>query len=160
MDLTSKPTDRVQNVINNHVREGATDKPLYREAIDEMARRSDEGTPFDIRRTVDFLLGIARQGEVCTYIEIMDNYELDWAKHRYKLTTHLDNIIGYCVAHGLPMVSVLVVGKDGIANQQLPDSSLKGFCKGLENHGITTPTDIDEMRALALKYRNECWAIT
>jgi hypothetical protein len=70
----------LENLIENHRRQRATNTPLYLDALRELEKRKTKGLDFD--RSLSIILQAAREGRFLSYKERADFSGVDWGQAR------------------------------------------------------------------------------
>lgn len=126
MPDVEKYTDKeLQNVIDNHRRHGATEAPLYQQALEEQALRKGKGLDFD--KSLAAIRQAAMEGRFMSYGELAKASGADWNKVRYALNEHLFHLVEFAHRRGWPLLSSIVVNQNNLQTGDLEPSSLKGF---------------------------------
>lgn len=125
IDVQRLSDDELRNLIRNHQAKHATDRPLYRQAIEETHRR--HGGTLDLDRSLAYLRAAAAQRRFVSYGELAEANGAEWDKVRYPMNTHLWALV--CLAHakGWPMLSAMVVNKQHVATGHMEPATLTGF---------------------------------
>lgn len=138
MDMTVKTDQQIQNLIDNHRKDGKLRDPLAVAAIEEKARRN---TAFDIKAGIEFLMQAAREGSTVNYRQLAEAGGVlkpgdKW--HQYMARKiPLTQIIDYAHTHDMPAITSLVETTNGVTS-----SILAGFQKGLDDIGISVPIEM------------------
>lgn len=135
MDMTTKTSQQIQNLIDNHRRAGKLDAPLAIAAIEEQARRN---TAFDFKAGIEFLVQAARDRHSVTYRQLAEAGGVlkpgdTWHQHMARKIP-LSQIVDYAHTHDMPAITALVETAQGVT-----DSILAGFQKGLDDTGLCVP---------------------
>jgi hypothetical protein len=125
MDITKLSDQQLRNLIDNHRRKGATDHPIYLEAIAENDRRRGKGLSFS--KSIDVIRKAAAEGRFVSYKELAEKSGADWNQVRYLLGKHLWSLVEYAQGMGWPMLSAIVVNKENLASGAMEAETLKGF---------------------------------
>jgi hypothetical protein len=138
MDMAAKTDQQIQNLVDNHRREGKLDAPLAVAAIEEQARRN---TTFDFKAGIEFLLRAASERRAVNYRQLAEAGGVlkpgdTWHQHMARKIP-LSQIVDYAHIHNLPAITALVETTQGVT-----DSILAGFQKGLDDTGIRVPTEM------------------
>jgi hypothetical protein len=86
-DAAKLSDEQLKNLIDNHRRAGATDRPLYASAMDEFHRR--HGGELNLTTTLRYLQAAASEGRFVSYGELAAANGVSWDKVRYPMNTHL-----------------------------------------------------------------------
>lgn len=140
--LVGEMTDeQLRNVIANHQKRRAFDRPVYTEALEELQRR--EGPSLTLDTTIKSILASAAVGEFLTYGDLAKANGCEWVKVRRQMPRHLDRVLAKAHARQAPLITSIVVNEGGRNTGHLEDSSLAGFVAGAERLGI----DVDNPEA-------------
>lgn len=158
MDFSTKSDKEIDQWIANHERApGGTSKPLYRELLEERARRAQDGQMLNLERSLEHLK-TAAIGQICTtYGDLAKASGVEWTKARQKMNGprgHLDRLLDLCYARGLPLLTAICVNRDNVADGELDESALAGFAEGARRLGLS----ITDERSFHRRCREECWA--
>lgn len=135
IDVTTLSNDQLSALIDNHRVKGATIKPLYIDALAELARRTHSGLDFSI--TIKVITDAAKRGKFLSYKQLADASGAKWSKVHWSVGPHLDSLIEYCFRNGLPILSAIVVNQANVDQGTLDTESLKGFVAGVRRVGIS-----------------------
>lgn len=141
IDVKTLSDDQLVALIANHRIKGATDLPVYVEALGEHARRKHGG--LDFATTIRVLTDAAKRGQFVSYKQLADGSGAKWSKVHWNVGPHLDSLIEYCHRRGLPILSSIVVNQENVADGALEPESLKGFVAGVQGVGISV-TDAEK----------------
>lgn len=135
MDMTAKTDKQIQNLIDNHRREGKLHAPLAVAAIEEQAQRN---TTFDFKSGIEFLQQAARDRRAVNYRQLAEAGGVlkpgdTWYQHMARKIP-LSQIVDYAHTHDLPAITALIETTQGVT-----ESILGGFQKGLDDTGIRVP---------------------
>ena len=139
-DFSAKTDDDIDSWIRNHEEKGATDAPLYRDLIEERNRRHGKGLKLDV--SIAYLRQAAKDKRFVGYGELAEANGVEWSQARYRMNGnhgHLEDILAYCNAHGLPLLTAIVVNKENLKTGAMEESTLKGFVAGCRwlGHSVT-----------------------
>lgn len=138
-------TDReLENLIQNHRDQSATDRPVYTEALAERARRKGQGLNFE--KTLSAVHKAARERRFLSYKELSDISGAAWSKVHWAMNGHLDDLLEYCHRRGLPLLSALVVNKGNVATGEIDEEALKGFVSGVRRLGYEVVSEREFFR--------------
>jgi hypothetical protein len=135
IDVKTLSDDQLVALIANHRVKGATDLPVYVEALAEQARRKHGG--LDFATTIRVLTDAAKRGKFVSYKQLADASGVKWSKVHWSVGPHLDSFIEYCHRRGLPVLSAIVVNQENLNDGTLEPESLKGFVAGVRDVGIS-----------------------
>jgi hypothetical protein len=135
-----KLTDReLENLMENHRRKGATNRPIYMDAMRELEKRKGGGLDFD--KSYNLILEAAREGRFLSYKELADGSGAEWGKVHYSLGSHLWKLVAYADLNGWPMLSAIVVNKSNISSGKMEPDTLKGFIRAAHELGYEVTDD-------------------
>jgi hypothetical protein len=135
-----KLTDKeLENLMENHCRQGATNRPLYVDAMRELEKRKGGGLEFD--KSYNLILGAAREGRFLSYKELADGSGAKWEKVHYSLGSHLWQLVKYADLKGWPMLSAIVVNKPNVSSGKMDPPTLKGFVGAARELGYEVTDD-------------------
>jgi len=156
-DFSKKTDDQIDHWIFNHERGHATDKPLYRELVEERARRGESRSNLKVERSISLLKQAAIEQRCVSYGDIAKASGVDWSKARHRMNGsggHLDNLLDICFTQLLPMLPALCVNQNGVATGELEPAALTGFCNGARRLGFPVTDEIEFHH----RARDQCWA--
>ena len=139
MNLSAKSDAELEAILVNHRRAGAVDKPLFTDALAELARRRGQGLSFETSLAV--IRAAAREGRFIGYKELAEASGAEWSRVHWSVGPHLDSLLEYCHRKGWPLLPAIVVRQAEIDGGELKGTSLEGFVKGCEDLGIGMPAD-------------------
>jgi hypothetical protein len=158
-DLSSKTDVEIDTWIANHERNKKTDSELFRELLEERAKRQSK--LLNIEKSLQHLIACAKlgRGHFTTYGALADVSGVPWSKARHSMNGsggHLDNLLDVCHARKLPLLTALCVNQQGVATGTLEPSALRGFANGAKRLGYP----IFDEREFLEACQNECfeWA--
>lgn len=135
MTVFEKYEDKeVRAQIANYRRNKKTSDPFYFSLLEESSRRFGKG--FDFEKTLVAVKQAAKEGRFLAYKELADRSGCEWSKVRYAIPKHLQALLEYCHARGLPLLSSIVVNKHNAKTGTLDEAALSGFVRGVEETGI------------------------
>lgn len=156
MELASKDDKQLNTWIVNHEAKGETDRPFYRELLEERARRAQAKHGLDIERSLAALKEAAI-GQVCvTYGDVAAANGVSWSKARRQMSGaggHLDRIVDVCHARGLPLLTAICVNKESVATGELGEDALDGFAAAAKRLGMA----VHDPKAFHHESRDRCW---
>jgi hypothetical protein len=135
IDPSNLSDEKLNNIIANHRRRGATDAAVYVEALAEQARRSGRGLDFE--KSFDIIRHAAAEARFVSYKELADASGANWAKVHYAIGGHLGSLVEYAHRRGWPMVSAIVVNKQNVATGRMEPETLKGFVAAAKELGYS-----------------------
>jgi hypothetical protein len=133
LDLTDQ---ELRNQIDNHERRGATLTPLYRELVEERARRFGKGLKAEA--SLEHLMEAAKAQRFTTYGALAEASGVPWQKARRRMdgpVGHLNHLLTICHARGLPLLTALCVNQEGVNDGSLSQIALTGFIKDAQRLG-------------------------
>lgn len=139
MDLAAKSEEELEAILANHRRAGALDKPVYSEALAELARRRGQGLSFE--KSLAIIRVAATDRRFVGYKELAEASGAEWARVHWSVGPHLDSMLEYCHRKGWPLLPAIVVRQGEVEGGELVGSSLEGFVKGCKRLGIEIPED-------------------
>lgn len=157
MDLTTKSDAELDTWIRNHERNAATDRPLFKQLLEERGRRSKVKHTLDVEVSLSLLQQAAIEQRCVSYGEIAAANGVEWNTARHRMNGangHLDRLLDVCHARGLPMLPAICVNKAGLASGELEASALAGFAEGARRLGYPVTDEL----AFHHEHRDECWA--
>ncbi|MGV3510819.1 MAG: hypothetical protein ACO1OX_02320 [Novosphingobium sp.] len=125
---------QIRNLIENYQRQNKGSDPYYHELLEENSRRSGNG--LDFQKTLEAVKAAAREGRFLAYKELADRSGCEWNKVRHSIPRHLQALLEYCHARGMPLLSAIVVNKHNAQTGRLDEASLTGFVRGVEEIGL------------------------
>lgn len=155
LDLISKSDVEIDNWIANHERLKKTDSDLYRGLIAERNRRFGRGLKIEV--SMRLLSEAAKAGRFVSYGELAEANGIVWSKARHLMNGkhgHLDDLLAYCNAHRLPLLTAIVVQKGKLDSGEMDDFTLAGFVEGAQRIG----RDVTDSKIFLQKCQDECFA--
>lgn len=125
----------LENLIANHRRLGATDRPQYLDALEERARRRGSGLAF--KKSFAIIRAAAAQKRFLSYKDLADASGVDWGQAHYKMGAHLWDLVEYAHRMHWPMLSSIVVNKANLADGSMEPDTLKGFITAARELGYS-----------------------
>jgi len=147
LSLSDKTDAEIDSWTANHERRGVTDTPLYRELLEERARRRPN--VLNIEKLLNHLMARAREGRFTTYGDLATASTVPWnvARHAMNGTSgHLDRLLDVCHARNLPLLTAICVNQHGVATGELAPASLTGFVKGARRLGYVVTDELAFLR--------------
>lgn len=155
MDLSA--ISNIEQMIANYMRQsGGTDQPLFRELLEERARRDQPKQKLNFERSLDHLKQAAIRQECTTYGLLAEASGVKWSKARMQMngaSGHLERLLGLCHVRDLPLLTAICVNKGGLAEGELESDALAGFTAGARRLGLL----VTDERAFHRRCRDECW---
>lgn len=157
MDLQAKTDGELDQWIANHER-GAdgTGRPLYRQLLEERARRAQLTQKLNLEKSLDLLKDAARRGICITYGDLASASGIEWSQARHQMNGprgHLDRLLDLCHARGLPLLTAICVNQAGVSAGELGNDALVGFTTCARRLGLVVTDD----RAFHHRCRDKCW---
>jgi len=134
IDVQKLSDQQLKNIIDNHRRKKATDRPAYVEALAEQARRVGKGLDFD--KSFQIIRQAAAEKRFVSYKELSDASGADWGRVHYSVGGHLWTLVEYAHRRGWPMLSAIVVNKQNVDTGDMEPETLKGFIAAARDLGI------------------------
>lgn len=155
IDLSTKSDQEIRDWIANHERLEKTGAPLYRDLVEERARRFGKGLEPDV--SIKYLALAAKEGRYITYGELAEANCVPWSKARHAMNGaggHLDQLLDVCHARGLPLLPAICVNKEGVRTGKLGPDALNGFAKGTRRLGYI----FNDAQAFLRECQDTCFA--
>lgn len=136
MDFSSKTNDEIDTWIENHEEKKATDLPLYKELLEERARRQSNQLNIDV--SLRHLIQAAHAKNFTTYGELAEANSVPWSVARHTMNGprgHLDRLLDVCHARGYPLLTSICVNQGGRDSGELGAETMKGFVAGVRRLG-------------------------
>jgi len=157
MNLTDKTTDSINQMIANHEdRAGGTALPLYKELLEERARRSQASQRLNLDRTLEHLKEAAVDQKCTSYGNVAKASGVAWTQARRQMdgaNGHLNRVADLCHARGLPFLTALCVNQDDILTGELKGEALGGFVACARRLGFL----VTDEEAFHREQRDACW---
>jgi hypothetical protein len=157
MDLSSKNDTEISNWIKNHeAKPGATELPLYRQLLEERARRTQSKHHLNFEKSLAMLKEAAVKQVCVTYGDLAKASGVSWSQARYQMngaSGHLDRLLDLCHARDLPLLTAICVNQAGVHDGELSEAALNGFVAGARRLGIAVTDGL----AFHRQCRDECW---
>jgi len=147
IDVATLSVDQLENLIENHRRKGATDAPLYMNALQELERRKGKGLEFE--RSLSIVLGAAKEQRFISYKELADASGAEWNQVHYAIGEHLWRLVEYSHRkHGV-LFSAIVVNKPNVGTGRMEPDALRGFVAAarLLDYPVTEQAFLKEQQA-------------
>lgn len=154
--LSSKSDQEIEQWIQNHEKNRATDQPLYRDLLEERVRRAQTRQLLNVERSLEELRNAAIAHKCITYGDLAKASGVEWSQARHQMNGvggHLDKLLDLCHARELPLLTAICVNQEGLANCELSDGALSGFVAGARRIGRS----VTDERAFHHQTRDECW---
>jgi len=138
VDLSDYPLNKIETWIRNYQKQRKTEDPFYLKLL----TRREELSRGDlvIQKSVEHLTSAAKAGSYTTYGDLAKASGVSWSKARYSMNNaggHLDQLLDYCHAQDLPLLTAICVNQESLLTGELQDDALKGFIKGVERLGVS-----------------------
>lgn len=124
----------LRNLIANHQRHRAFDKPAYTAALDELQVR--EGASLSLDVSINCILAAASARAFLSYGDVADANACTWQAVRRQMPKHLDRVLAKAHGRGAPLITSIVVNAENRQTGKLEPASLSGFIAGAERLGI------------------------
>jgi hypothetical protein len=154
IDLLKLDKVGLKNLIDNHRKNDATDKPLYLEAIGEYERRFGNGLDFD--KTMRIVREAARAGNFLSYKDVADASGAKWNVIHHTIGKHLGGLVEYAHKKGWPLLSAIIVNKPNVEIGKMDPAALKGFIQAARELGY--PVTDEEAFLKEMQNRVFVWA--
>jgi hypothetical protein len=156
INVASLTKAEIENLIENHRRQGATDADLYVEALDELEKR--KGNRLEFGKSLPIILDAAKARRFLSYKELADASGADWNQVHYAIGDHLWKLVEYAHRRKWPLLSAIVVNKSNVETGKMEPETLKGFIAAARELNIAV-TDGEQFLAEQQKQVFE-WAKT
>jgi hypothetical protein len=157
MDLQAKTDGELDQWIANHEsQDGGTARLLYRQLLEERARRAQLTQKLNLEKSLDCLKDAARRGMCISYGDLASASGVEWSQARRQMNGpggHLDRLLDLCHARDLPLLTAICVNKAGVSAGELDDAALAGFTTGARRLG----SFVADARSFHHRCRDECW---
>lgn len=125
IDVESLSNAQLENLVENHRRQRATNAPLYVDALRELEKHKGKG--LDLDRSLAIIRQAAKEGRFISYKELADTSGADWNQAGFAMNEHLWNLVEYShLRHGI-LFSAIVVNTPNVASGKMEAETLKGF---------------------------------
>jgi hypothetical protein len=125
INVGSLSNAQLENLVENHRRQRATNAALYVDALRELEKRKGKG--LDLDRSLAIIRQAAKEGRFISYKELADTSGVDWNQVRFAMNGHLWNLVEYShLRHGI-LFSAIVVNTPNVASGKMETETLKGF---------------------------------
>ena len=131
--IDEQTDQQLKNIIDNHRRAGALDKPDYLNALRELARR--KGKELDFDKSFALVRKAAAEKRFLGYKELADESGADWSKVHYSMNTHLGELMEYAHLRGWPLLPAIVVNKANVETGSMEPPTLTGFVTAARSLG-------------------------
>jgi hypothetical protein len=157
MDLRTKTDDELdQWIVNHEGKEGGTSRPLYRQLLEERARRAQVTQKLSLEKSLAHLKATARTRICTTYGDLAAASGVEWSQARHQMNGsggHLERLLDLCHARELPLLTAICVNQSGVTTGDLGEDALAGFVAGARRLGFL----ITDGREFHHRCRDECW---
>ena len=130
IDLESKSSQELENIVANHRRLKKYGAPLFLAALVLLERRKAGG--FDIEKTVRIIRGYAVDRKFISYKDIADASGLEWSRIHWTVGPHLVNVCEFAHGKGWPLLSEIVVNTDKIDTGEMKAANSEAFVEAAE----------------------------
>jgi len=89
----------------------------------------------DLAITYHAIVDAAKQRKFLSYGDIAKAHGAEWAKVRYTVNRHLEELLEAASARGWPLITSIVVNKNGLKTGQMDDTAAEGFIEGAKRRG-------------------------
>ena len=155
-DLSGKSDKEIERWIKNHEDRNQQSQSLYRDLLEERARRAQSKQLLNLERSLDRLKAAAIRQECTSYGDLAKASDIEWSQARQQMngaTGHLDRLVDLCHARGLPLLTAICVNQDRVAQGKLGPKALAGFVAAARRLGIR----VTDPREFHRESRDECW---
>ena len=155
-EFASKSDSQIDQGIKNHEARKATSTPLYRQLLEERARRTQLKQLLNMERSLARLKEAAVSRECISYGDLAKASGVDWSRARHQMNGshgHLDRLLELCHARGLPLLTAICVNQDRLKEGELGEEALAGFVAGAKRFGSI----VTDQRAFHHQCKEECW---
>lgn len=142
IDVAGLSDRELDNLIDNHRRLGATDRPVYVNALAERGRRGGKGLAFE--KSMEIIRRAAQERRFVSYKELADASGADWGQVHYSIGSHMWGLVEYAHRMGWPMLSAIVVNKPNVTTGTMEPDTLKGFIGAAKLLEFDTGDDEEE----------------
>ncbi len=139
IDPTTLDGVGLKALIANHKRHKVFDE-IYRSAIAESARRGS--VHLDISTSLNVIRAAAAEGRFISYLEVCHANGATWDKARFQMFTHLGDLLDYAHAHGIPLVTAVVVAKNHLQDGKMDEQTRAGFVTAARDLGFPITDEI------------------
>jgi hypothetical protein len=157
MDLTAKSDEGLNQMIANYEdRAGGTALPLYKQLLEERARRSQASQRLNLDRTLEHLKDAAFRQVCTTYGNVAKASGVAWTQARRQMdgaNGHLNRVADLCHARGLPFLTALCVNQNDVEAGELKGEALAGFVACARRLGFF----VADEQAFHREQRDTCW---
>ena len=122
---------QLRELITNHVRLDATDRPSYQLAHEEMRRRN--AGMLDPEKIITALVEAAKNRRTISYGELVDACGADWNQARFNLNNELAYVNDLGHKRYAVFLSTICTNKAG----QVEESAVNGFLAYLDEKGVS-----------------------
>jgi len=143
-DFSTYDDKAIEGAIRRHQEKGVTDTDLYRELVEERAKRCSK--KLIVEKTVALLMDAARREGFVSYKDVATASGVSFDTVRWQVGKHLDSILDFCHSKGWPLLTALCVKQSEVADGDLSGGSLEGFIKGARRLGLTVTDEKSFLR--------------
>lgn len=144
INTSDRTDDELKNLIDNHRKRDATDRPLYLEALRELERRKGKGLDFE--KSFEVIRKAAEERRFLSYGELAQESGAEWNKVHYAIGNHLWSLVEYAHRNGWPLLSAIVVNKSNVETGTMEPDTLKGFINAARELGYAVTNEIKFLR--------------
>jgi hypothetical protein len=132
--VTEYSITELENLVDNHRSAGATDRPIFAEALRELEQRR---RGFDFHKSIALILAAAREGRFLCCKDLAEASGVNWNRGFRQISAHLGALDRYGdLRYGL-LLSTIVVNKQHLATGRVEPSYLKAFIGYAKELGCT-----------------------
>ena len=132
--VTELSIAQLENLVTNHRKAGATDRPLFAEALRELELRR---RGFDFRKSVDLIRVATREGRFVGCKDLADASGLPWGRAFRQISAHLGALDEYGHRKYGVLLSCVAVNQRHVATGEVEPSYLRGFAGWAEQLGYS-----------------------
>jgi hypothetical protein len=132
--VTECSISELENLVANHRRLRATDRPIFAEALRELELRK---RGFDFHKSMALILAAARERQYICCKDLADANDLEWSQVYRRVGAHLGAIAEWSTSRCGLMLDSIVVNKPNVATGRYEPEMLKGFVGWARELGYT-----------------------
>lgn len=97
----------------------------------------------DLATTYRAIVDAAKQRKFLSYGDIAKAHDAEWSKVRYAMNRHLEDLVESAAIRGWPLITAIVVNKNGLRTGHMEDTAIEGFVEAAKRHGrsVTSPEE-------------------
>ena len=97
----------------------------------------------NLNTTYDAILEAAKNRRFISYGDIAKAHGAEWAKVRYAMNRHLEELVQEAAERNWPLITSIVVNKNGLRTGNMDDGAIEGFVTAAKRYGrtVTSPDD-------------------